>query len=53
MKLSIVTSLYRSEPYLAEFVSRAAAAAAGFAGDDWEIVLVNDGSPDDALYLAL
>ena len=53
MKLSIVTSLYRSEPYLAEFVSRAAAAAAGFAGDDWEIVLVNDGSPDDALALAL
>ncbi len=48
MDLSIVTTLYRSSPYLAEFCRRATAAAdaAGFA--DVEVVLVNDGSPDDA-----
>ena len=45
MKLSVVTSLYRSEPHLSEFVARASAAAAAFAGDDWEMILVNDGSP--------
>ncbi len=52
-KLSVVSSLYWSSPYLAEFCSRAAAAARRFAGEDFEIVLVNDGSPDDALAVAL
>jgi putative glycosyltransferase len=52
MKLSIVTSLYRSAPYLREFYERCCAAAAGIT-DDFEIVLVNDGSPDESLEIAL
>lgn len=53
MKLSIVTTLYRSAPYIAEFCRRSEAAARLFAGNDYEIVLVNDGSPDDSLELAI
>lgn len=53
MKLSVVSSLYCSEAYLAEFCRRAAAAAEKFAGSDYEIVLVNDGSPDGSLDQAL
>jgi putative glycosyltransferase len=52
VQLSVVTTLYRSAPYLREFCARAAAAAARVA-DEFEIVLVNDGSPDDALRVAL
>jgi putative glycosyltransferase len=52
MKLSIVATLYHSAPHLREF-HRRASAVAGFAGDDYEIVLVNDGSPDDSLALAV
>jgi putative glycosyltransferase len=51
MHLSIVATLYRSAPYLEEFharVSRAAAAAT----DNFELILVNDGSPDDSLQIA-
>jgi putative glycosyltransferase len=53
MRLSIVATLYRSAPHLAEFHRRAGAAAREVAGDDYEIVLVNDGSPDDSLALAV
>ncbi len=53
MKLSIVTTLYRSEPYLREFHRRVSAAAREQCGADYEIVLVNDGSPDRSLDLAL
>jgi putative glycosyltransferase len=49
VRLSIVATLYRSEPYIAEFWERASAEARAAAGDDYEIVLVNDGSPDDSL----
>ena len=52
MKLSIVTTLYRSRSYIAEFYARASAAAQNYAGDDYEIVMVNDGSPDDSLEVA-
>ena len=52
MKLSIVTSLYRSAPYLRDFYERCSAAAEGIT-DDFEIVLVNDCSPDDVLDIAL
>lgn len=47
MKLSIVTTLYKSAPYVAEFHERASRAAAAIT-TDYEIVFVNDGSPDDA-----
>lgn len=53
MKLSIVATLYQSAPYIAEFHRRASAVARQFAGDDYEIVLVNDGSPDNSLELAV
>lgn len=49
MKLSIVATLYRSEPYIAEFHRRVTSAARQLVGDDYEIVLVNDGSPDNSL----
>ena len=52
MKLSIVTSLYRGAPYLREFHERCCAAAAGIT-DQFEIVLVNDASPDESLAIAL
>ncbi len=52
MKLSIVTSLYCSAAHVAEFHRRVRAAAAAVT-PDFEIVLVDDGSPDDSLTLAL
>lgn len=52
-RLSIVSTMYRSSRYLAEFFARVETAARAFAGDDYEIVMVNDGSPDDSLSLAL
>jgi putative glycosyltransferase len=52
MKLSIVTTLYRSAPTVMEFYRRSLAAAESIA-DDIELVMVNDGSPDDSLTLAI
>ena len=48
MKLSIVATLYRTASYIDEFHRRATDAAKSLT-DDYEIVLVNDGSPDDSL----
>lgn len=53
MKLSIVATLYQSAPYVTEFYQRITVAARQLAGDDYEIVLVNDGSPDHSLDLAV
>lgn len=53
MKLSIVATLYRTAPHLAEFHQRCTTVAQALAGQDYEIVLVNDGSPDDSLQQAL
>jgi putative glycosyltransferase len=52
-RLSIVSTLYNSAPYIEEFHDRATRAARAFAGDAYEIVLVNDGSPDDSLARAV
>ena len=52
MKLSIVATLYQSAPYVAEF-HRRASAAAQIVGEDYELVLVNDGSPDRSLDVAV
>lgn len=52
MKLSIVTTLYRSAAGLAEFHRRISESARGIAGEDYELILVNDGSPDNSLAAA-
>ncbi|GAB7141796.1 glycosyl transferase [Mycobacterium riyadhense] len=48
MRLSIVTTMYMSEPYVLEFHRRARAAADKIT-DDVEIIFVDDGSPDGSL----
>ena len=53
MKLSIVSTLYQSAPYIKEFYERATASAKLMVGEDYEIVLVNDGSPDNSLDLGV
>lgn len=53
MKLSIVATLYQSAPHIKEFYVRVSAVAQQLVGDDYEIVLVNDGSPDDSLDIAI
>ncbi len=53
MKLSIVTTLYNSSLHINEFCQRAKSAAQHMVDHNYEIILVNDGSPDDSLQLAL
>lgn len=53
MKLSIVATLYQSAPYIKEFYERTSSSARKLVGDDYEIILVNDGSPDNSLDLAV
>lgn len=48
-KLSVVAPCYNEQDGLAEFHRRVTAVAAACAGDDYEIVLVNDGSTDATL----
>ena len=52
MELSVVASLYCSSRYLQEFYSRITAAAQRLT-DEYELILVNDGSPDESLDLAI
>lgn len=52
MRLSIVSTLYASAAYLEEFCRRASDTARQLT-QDFEIVLVNDGSPDRSLEVAL
>jgi putative glycosyltransferase len=52
MKLSVVSTLYRSAATVEEFCRRSLTAAEAVS-DDVELVLVNDGSPDDSLARAL
>jgi len=52
MKLSIVATLYQSAPYISEFCERVSAAAKLVVHEDYEIVLVNDGSMDESLEIA-
>lgn len=52
MRLSIVTTMYMSEPYVLEFYRRARAAADKIT-PDVEIIFVDDGSPDAALQQAV
>ena len=48
MELSIITTLYCSEGYLEEFYRRATESASKLT-DDYELIFVNDGSPDNSL----
>jgi putative glycosyltransferase len=52
MRLSIVTTLYRSAPYIEEFHRRISVEAARVT-PDYEILFVDDGSPDDSLQVAI
>ena len=51
-KLSVVTSMYNSAAFIEEFCARTIATCSQIT-DDFEIVVVNDGSPDDSLSRAL
>lgn len=53
MKLSIVATLYKSAPYIGEFIARVSLIAQQIAQNDYEIILVNDGSPDKSLDIAI
>jgi putative glycosyltransferase len=48
MAVSIVSTLYKSAPFIDEFVSRCLA----LMREDDELILVNDGSPDNSLEIA-
>ncbi len=50
--ISVVATLYRSSPYINEFYQRVCAVMAQIQCSDFEIVFVNDGSPDDSLAVA-
>ena len=52
MHLSIVATLFKSEEYIDEFCDRISNAANQIT-DEFEIILVNDGSPDKSLEVAL
>jgi putative glycosyltransferase len=52
MKLSIVSTLYQSAIHIDEFYRRITAAARLEAGNDYEIIRVNDGSPDNSITFA-
>lgn len=52
MELSIVTTLYFSSPYIVEFYERISQEAKKIT-EDYEIIFVNDGSPDDSLNIAV
>lgn len=52
MELSIVTTLYFSSPYIIEFYQRISKEAKKLT-ENYEIIFVNDGSPDDSLDIAV
>ena len=52
MKLSIVTTMYQSSSFLIEFYNRIKSSVDEIT-NDYEIIFVNDGSPDNSLDLAL
>lgn len=53
MKLSIVATLYHSEAHIHEFCQRVTKVAEQLVAQSYEIILVNDGSPDNSLNLAI
>ena len=51
MKLSIVSTLYQSEIHIREFYERIVKTADEIT-DDYEIIFVDDGSPDESITCA-
>ena len=49
----LVATLYQSAAHIKEFYEEASVAAKKLVGEDYEIVLVNDGSLDDSLEMAI
>ncbi|WP_217703345.1 glycosyltransferase family 2 protein [Flavobacterium agri] len=49
MKLSVVSTLYRSRRFLESFLDQMLAAINETSFEEYELVFVNDGSPDDSL----
>ena len=47
MRISVVTTLYKSSPYIEEFLIRIVSTVEKIT-NDYEIILVNDGSPDSS-----
>lgn len=52
MMISVVSTLYKSSPFVGEFLARIRSEVEKLTLD-YEVVLVDDGSPDDALRIAL
>lgn len=52
-QISLVSTMYRSLPFLEEFLADCLEAIRQIAIGDFEIVLVNDGSPDESLAYVL
>ena len=52
MKLSIITTLYKSSPHIEEFYQRISKVASKITSD-YELIFVDDGSPDDSLQKVL
>jgi putative glycosyltransferase len=52
MRISVVTTLYCSERYVQEFYERMVAAVTKVT-NDYEVIFVNDGSPDRSLQMVL
>lgn len=52
-QISVVSTMYRSRPFLESFLAGCLEALSEIQVSDFEIVLVNDGSPDDSLSYAV
>ncbi|MDN5880830.1 MAG: glycosyltransferase family 2 protein [Nitrosospira sp.] len=52
-EISIVSTMYRSRPFLEQFLTECLQALSDIKCDHFEILLVNDGSPDDSLTYAM
>ena len=53
MKISVVTPLYGSAPYIEELHRRVVAAIGGVGADSYEMIFVNDNGPDNSLDVAV
>ncbi len=52
MKISVVTPLYKSAPYIEELHRRCVSAMRAAGADQYEVIFVNDASPDASLEIA-